>query len=251
MVQTSGAALSSGLEVSHTVDRRSWNLWKRCPTCSAEENRAKQNKIKLKVVFFVFLWLLTGLASFIHKLLWNLGGNKTENLLGPPVIWKRGSDKTPDIRIFLGKNKDAMKAILKGENEFFREFVFPSVPSGKCGAEGDDDMVLPIHLSCWLSPAPAEWDDEATLCDADFTGFTTPPEITFLEAFIHSSTQTMADSDKKKSINSGLLQFFSLTVQWCCNRRMHLMEALWKLPKEVPNQLFFRPTGFSVFLCHI
>lgn len=79
------------------------------------------------------------------------------------------------------------------------------------------------------------------------TGFTTPPEITFLEAFIHSSAQTMADSDSKKSINSGLLQFLSLTMQWCCSGRMHLMEGLWKLPKEVPHQLFFRPTGFSVF----
>lgn len=55
--------------------------------------------------------------------------------------------------------------------------MFPSVPSGKCEAEGDDDMALPTHLICWLSPAPAEWDDEATLSDADFTGFITPPEI--------------------------------------------------------------------------
>lgn len=58
--------------------------------------------------------------------------------------------------------------------------MFPSVPSGKCQAEGDDDMVLPTHLSCWLSPATAEWDDEATLCDAAFTGFTTPSESHFL-----------------------------------------------------------------------
>lgn len=125
--------------------------------------------------------------------------------------------------------------------------MFLSVPSAKCEAKGDDDMVLPTHLICWLSRAPTEWDDEATLSDADFTGFTTPPEITFLEAFIHSSAQTMADSDSKKSINSALLQFLSLTMQWCCSRRMHLMEGLWKLPKKVPHQLFFRPTGFSAF----
>lgn len=78
-------------------------------------------------------------------------------------------------------------------------------------------MVVPTHLSCWLCPAPAEQDDEETLCDADFTGFTTLPEITFLEAFIQSSDQTMADSDRNKSLNLGLLQFLSLTVQWYCN----------------------------------